>query len=107
MRWEAEDKRGGDAGEEEEEELKGKWKGKRTIIGSVGVCRRQIERLICWLWWYWGVEKGQQAVAEAPFLLHHLHLHLLSLIPTPSYLCQGPAGTTVYLGGNIVTSGVV
>lgn len=30
---------GGD-GDEEEEELKGKWKGKRTITGSVGECRR-------------------------------------------------------------------
>ncbi len=29
------------------------------------------------------------------------HPHLLP----PSYLCRDPAGTTVYLGGNIVTSG--
>lgn len=63
-----------------------------------------------------GVEKGQQAVAEtppSPPLLSSstpcptpkplTHPALLSL----SYLCQGPAGTTVYLGGNIVTSGVV
>lgn len=35
---------GGD-GEEEEKELKGKWKGKRTIIGSVRECRREIDRV--------------------------------------------------------------
>lgn len=60
-----------------------------------------------------GVEKGQQAVAETPLLLYLLNPSSHPKPPThpallsPSYLCQGPAGTTVYLGGNIVTSGVV
>lgn len=49
---------------QEEEELKGKWKRKRTIIGSVRVCRREIEWVICWLWWFfWGEDRGQQAAA--------------------------------------------
>lgn len=64
-----------------------------------------------------GVEKGQRAVAETPLLLLLLSLLLNPsshpkppthpALLSPSYLCQGPAGTTVYLGGNIVTSGVV
>lgn len=59
--WDEEETRlvadGGD-GEEEEEGLKGKWK--RTIIGGVRVCRREMEWVIGTLWCYWGWKKDSK-----------------------------------------------
>lgn len=117
--WDEEETRlvadGGD-GEEEEEGLKGKWK--RTIIGGDRVCRREMEWVICTLWCYWGWKKDSKWWQITPpppkkkkFCLKlfsstsNLPTHPALFFPILSFL--EPAGTTVYLGGNIVTSGVV
>ena len=41
-----------------------RWKkGERTITGSV---RREIERVICWLWWYLGWKKDSMLLPPPP-----------------------------------------
>lgn len=75
--------------------------------------QEEMEWVICWFWRYWGWKKDSKQQQQRPpsSLLCSSSSHpkppTHPALLSPSYLCQGPAGTTVYLGGNTVTSGVV
>lgn len=103
---------GGCGGEEAEPGGKsGRGKGQLQGLLKYAGGRLVGDTLVVAVVWGGGMALTPPPQSNLPLPFHHFKPLSLPKPPPPRptqpYLCPGPAGTTVYLGGNIVTSGVV